>query len=255
MKVDQTVALITGGASGLGEACVRRMVAAGAKTAILDFDADKGTSLSEELGSSAVFIQTDVADPVSAEAAVEGARKAFGSIHALLNCAGIATPGKLIHRDGPIPLETLSRVIQVNLVGTLNMIRLAAFQMKDNPPGNDGERGVVINTSSVAASEGQIGQAAYSASKAGVAGMTLTLAREFADIGIRVVSIAPGLFNTPMMARIPEKVRAALAKMPPFPKRLGQPEEFAMLVKNIIENPMLNGETIRLDGALRMSHQ
>ena len=185
--------------------------------------------------------------------AVDGAVEAFGAIHVAVNCAGIATPMKVIGKKGPIPIEVFNQVVQVNLIGTMNLIRLAAEKMLDNAPNEDGEKGVVVNTASVAAFEGQIGQAAYASSKAAVAGLTLPVAREFADYGIRVLTIAPGLFETPMLAGLPEKARVALSQMMPFPKRLGHSEEYAMLIEQIVTNPMLNGTTIRLDAALRMA--
>lgn len=253
MEMQQKVAVVTGGASGLGEACVRQILAEGGKTAILDFDDKRGPMLAEELGEAALFCKTDVVNAGSVSAAIELTMARFGAIHVAINCAGVANPGKVLGKDGPLPIEQFDRVVQINLIGTMNVIRLAAEQMTKNPPGEDGEKGVVINTASIAAFEGQIGQAAYSASKAGVVGLTLPIAREFASYGIRVMCVAPGLFLTPMMAAFPEKVQAALAEMVPFPKRLGKPEEFATLVKQIIRNPALNGGTIRLDSAIRMS--
>ena len=254
MDVNNCVAVVTGGASGLGEAVVRGMVVKGGKASILDFDADRGEKLAAELGDDVIFCKTDVTDEPSVQAAMEKTTAAFGAIHVAVNCAGVANPKKVIDRDGnPMPIESFNKVIQINLVGTMNVIRLAAVEMLKNTPNEDGEKGVVINVASVAAFEGQIGQAAYSASKAGIVGMTLPLAREFADEGIRFNTIAPGIFMTPMLAALPEKAQKALAKMMPFPKRLGDPSEFAMLAGQIIENSMLNGETIRLDAAIRMA--
>lgn len=254
MEITGITALVTGGASGLGEASVRCLKNAGANVAVLDFDADRGDALAAELGDSARFFKTDVSDELSVSSAVGGAVEAFGPLHAVVNCAGIAPPAKVVGKKGLMPIEAFNRVLQVNLVGTMNVIRLAVDVMRKNGlDAEGGENGVVINTASVAAFEGQVGQSAYSASKAGVVGLTLPLAREFAAYGIRVVTVAPGLFETPMMAGLPEKARVALEKMPPFPKRLGRPQEFAQLVRQIIENQMLNGETIRLDGALRMA--
>lgn len=253
MQVSNSVAVVSGGASGLGEASVRHLVANGAKAAILDLDEKRGNSLVEELGNATRFFKTDVTDGQSVQNAVDGTLEAFGAIHVAINCAGVVAPMKVIGKNGPMPIEQFNQVIQINLIGTMNVIRLAAEKMFANEPNKDGEKGVVINTASVAAYEGQIGQAAYASSKAAVVGLTLPVAREFANYGIRVVSIAPGLFETPMLAGLPEKARVALSQMMPFPKRLGYPEEYAMLVEQILANPMLNGETIRLDAALRMS--
>ena len=254
MKVTGKVALVTGGASGLGEACVRGLIAEKAKVLILDMDEARGARVAGELGEeSALFAKTDITDPEQVSEAIERCRKRLGPLCIAINCAGIAAGKKVIGKDGPMPLDLFSRVIHVNLLGTFNIIRLAAQAMMSNEPeGGDG-RGVIINTASVAAFEGQIGQAAYSASKGGVVSMTLPIARELAGHAIRVVTIAPGIFDTPMMASLPEKVRQDLGDSVPFPRRLGAPEEFAMLALHIIENPMLNGTTIRLDGALRMA--
>ncbi len=252
MQIKGNVALITGGASGLGKATAELLVKEGAKVCILDVAEEAGKKLASELGEGAIFVKADVTDEESVQNAVNRTVDAFGGIHFVINCAGIGTPGKVLGKKGPMPLDQFNRVLQVNLVGTFNVIRLAAVKMVENEPNDDGERGVIVNTASVAAFEGQIGQAAYSASKAGIVGMTLPIAREFADYGIRVVTIAPGIFDTPMLAQLPEKVRESLAKMVPFPKRLGRPHEYARLVQHIIENTMLNGETIRLDGAIRM---
>lgn len=252
MEIKGCAAVVTGGASGLGEAGVRQLVQDGARVAILDMDEDRGNRLAGELGKSAIFCKTDVTDEKSVQAAINKAMDAFGAIHIAVNCAGIATPAKVISKKGNIPIELFNKVIQVNLVGTLIVIKNAAEKMLNNSPNVDGEKGVVINTASVAAFEGQIGQAAYSASKGGIVGMTLPIAREFADYGIRVVSIAPGLFDTPMMAGFSEQAKQALAQMIPFPKRLGQPSEYARTVKHLIENPLFNGTTVRLDQAIRM---
>jgi len=253
MRIENRVAIITGGASGLGEATVRSLLKAGASTAILDMDEGRGLAIAAELGDGAAFFKTDVCDEKSVQEALDGAVARFGAIHVVINCAGVATPMKVIGKKGPMAIEKFERVVRINLIGTMNVVRLAAGKMMENTPAEDGERGVVINTASVAAFDGQIGQAAYAASKAAVAGMTLPIAREFADYGIRVMTIAPGLFETPMLASLPEPAKAALNQMMPFPKRLGRPVEYAMLVAQIIENPMLNGETIRLDAALRLS--
>jgi len=248
-----TVALVTGGASGLGEACVRLIVGNGGRAVIMDLDDDKGPAVAEDLRASAVFCKTDVCSEGDVKAAVDKAVETFGRVNALVNCAGIGIPAKVVDKDGPMPLNLFNRTVQVNLVGTFNVIRLAAAAMMGNPPTAEGERGVIINTASVAAFEGQIGQSAYAASKAGIAGMTICMAREFAGQGIRVLTIAPGFFDTPMLQSLPEKVREAMGRMMPFPKRLGRPDEFAALAGHIIENTMLNGETIRLDGAIRMA--
>lgn len=253
MEIKGTVAVVTGGASGLGEATVRELVARGGKAAILDLTEDRGRAIAKELGDGVQFFKTDVTNEKSVQDVVSGTVDAFGAIHVAVNCAGVGTPAKILGKEGPMDMAHFSKVVQINLMGTVNVIRLAAAQMVKNQGNEDGEKGVVINTASVAAFEGQIGQAAYSASKAGVAGMTLPIAREFAEYGIRVMTIAPGLFLTPMLQGLPENVQEALAKMVPFPKRLGKPPEFAMLVRHIIENPVLNGEVIRLDSALRMA--
>jgi NAD(P)-dependent dehydrogenase (short-subunit alcohol dehydrogenase family) len=253
MEIEGTVTVVTGGASGLGEATVREMVGQGGKVAILDVTEDRGIAIAKDLGDATRFFKTDVTDEKSVQKAVDGTIDAFGAIHVAVNCAGVGTPAKVLGKEGPMDVAQFNKVVQINLMGTVNVIRLAAEQMVKNPGNADGEKGVVINTASVAAFEGQIGQAAYAASKAGVVGMTLPIAREFADYGIRVVTIAPGLFLTPMLEGLPENVQEALAKMLPFPKRLGKPPEFAMLARHIIENPVLNGEVIRLDSALRMA--
>ena len=253
MDLNDKVVVVTGGASGLGLACSRFLVQSGAKIAVMDVDDAKEEQLVAELGSQVIYCHADVASAESVQDAVDKTIEAFGSIHVAINCAGVATPAKVLGKNGPIELDVFNRVVQINLVGTLNVIRLAAARMVENIPNEDGEKGVVINTASGAAFEGQIGQAAYSASKAGVVGMTLPIAREFADYGIRVVTIAPGLFRTPMLESLPEKVQTALGQMVPFPKRLGEPWEFARLARDIVENPMMNGETIRLDGAIRLA--
>lgn len=253
MNVKDCKAIVAGGASGLGEACVRNLSSGGAKVAILDFAAERGEQLASSLGANVFFAKADVTADESVQSAISKVMEALGGINVVINCAGVADPGKALTKKGPLPLANFNRVIQINLVGTFNVIRLALEQMAKNTPNSEGERGVIINTASAAAYDGQVGQPAYSASKAGVVGMTLPLARECADYGIRVMTIAPGLFNTPMMAGLPEAAREALAKMPPFPQRLGKPEEYAKMVQHIIENPMLNGEVIRLDAALRMA--
>ena len=253
MQIKDVIAVITGGASGLGEATARSLTCLGAKVAILDIAVERGEKIAADLGPNGLFVQADVTSGEASRAAVEKIVAAFGRITVAINCAGVADPGKILSKKGPMSLEFFNRVVQINLVGTLNIIRLAVEQMVKNTPNEEGEKGVIINTASVAAFDGQIGQAAYSASKAGVAGMTLPIARECADYGIRVMTIAPGLFDTPMMAGLPESVRVQLAQTIPFPKRLGRPAEYAALARHIIENPMLNGECIRLDGSLRMT--
>jgi 3-hydroxyacyl-CoA dehydrogenase / 3-hydroxy-2-methylbutyryl-CoA dehydrogenase len=253
MEIKDAVAVVTGGASGLGEACVRDLIDHGARAAILDFAEERGRALAAELGGAALFCKTDITSEDDVGEAIERTMAAFGAIHVAVNCAGVATPAKVLGKKGPMRMDGFTRVVLVNLIGTMMVIRAAAEKMVLNPPDEDGEKGVVINTASVAAFDGQIGQAAYSASKAGVAGMTLPVAREFADYGIRVMTIAPGIFNTQMLHGLGDTVKDALSKMVPFPKRLGAPGEFAGLVRHIIENRMLNGEVIRLDGALRMA--
>ena len=253
MELKGKTVLVTGGASGLGEACARRFTLQGANIGILDVDEEKGNRLAADLGAQAIYCRTDVTSEKSVQAAVDKTVEEFGGIHVVINCAGVGTAAKVLGKNGPMALEHFNRVVQINLVGTLNVIRLAAAKIVVNTPNADGEKGVVINTASAAAFDGQIGQAAYSASKAGVVGMTLPIAREFADYGIRVMTIAPGLFRTPMLESLPQKVQTALGQMVPFPKRLGKPSEFARLAEDIVKNPMLNGETIRLDGAIRMA--
>ena len=253
MNIKDCKSVVTGGASGLGEACVRNIVAGGGKAAIWDLQADRAEKLIAELGPSVIFANTDVTSDESVQAAVKKTMEAFGAINCAINCAGVGDPGKVLSKKGPMPLTFFNRVVQINLVGTFNVIRLTVEQMVKNTPNEDGEKGVIINTASVAAFDGQVGQPAYSASKAGVVGMTLPLARECADYGVRVMTIAPGLFNTPMLAILPKEAREALGKMVPFPPRLGDPSEYAKLAQHIIKNPMLNGEVIRLDGAIRMA--
>ncbi|MCF8026672.1 MAG: 3-hydroxyacyl-CoA dehydrogenase [Desulfobacteraceae bacterium] len=252
MEIKGNTFIVTGGASGLGEATVRAVTEQGGKAAVFDLADDKGQALADELGDAAIYCSVDVSDEASAEKGIEKTMDAFGAINSVVNCAGIGIPAKVVGKKGPMPLEQFTKVVQINLVGTFNVTRLAAARMIENQPNEEGERGVVVNTASVAAYEGQVGQASYSASKAGIVGMTLPMAREFADHGIRVVTIAPGLFDTPMFAALPEKARESLEKQLPFPSRFGKPEEFALMVKSILANPVLNGETIRLDSAMRM---
>ena len=253
MEVRGSTFLVTGGASGLGAATARMAVEGGSHVVIADLDETRGKALAGELGDAARFVRTDVTDEASAEAAVAAAVNAFGAVHVLVNCAGIVHGEKVVGKEGAHSLASFARTVNINLVGTFNLIRLAAQAMAKNASNEAGERGVIVNTASVAAFDGQIGQAAYSASKAGVVGMTLPIARELARSGIRVMTIAPGLFETPMMASLTPEVQEALGKMVPFPPRLGKPAEFASLVREIVANPMLNGEVIRLDGAIRMA--
>ncbi len=252
MNIAESVAVVTGGASGLGRATVERIVGSGGRVVILDRLASSGAEVAAQLGKTALFAGADVTSAEEVTAALERALERFGAIHALVNCAGIGTAQKTFGRQGPARLDEFTRVIQVNLIGTFNCIRLAAAHMAKNAPNAEGERGVVVNTASVAAFDGQIGQAAYSASKGGIVGMTLPIARDLAELGVRVVTIAPGIFDTPLLATLPEQVRLSLGKQVPFPSRLGRPSEYAALAAHIIENVMLNGETIRLDGAIRM---
>ena len=253
MKLENKVFLITGAGSGLGAAVAAMAVAAGASVLLLDVNAEGGQATAEKLGPAATFVKTDVTSDSQGEAAVQAAMAAHGRVDVLVNCAGIAPGEKILGRNGPHKLDSFARAVTINLVGTFNMLRLAAQAMERNAPGEDGERGVIVNTASVAAFDGQIGQAAYAASKGGVAALTLPAARELARFGIRVVTIAPGIFETPMMAGMPQEVQDSLGASVPFPSRLGKPQEYAALVRHIIENRMLNGEVIRLDGALRMA--
>lgn len=256
MDINDSTFLVTGGGSGLGEATVRMLVANGGNAVIADINRDGGTKLADELGDAAVFCATDVSSEDEVQAAVNVAVGRFGGVQGVINCAGLAVIGKVLGKDGtPHALALFNKGLQVNLLGTFNVIRLAAQVMVPATPNGEGERGVIVNTASVAAFDGQVGQACYSATKAGIVGMTLPIAREMARFGVRVVTVAPGLFETPMMAVIPEAARESLGKQAPFPSRLGRPAEFAALVKHIIENPMLNGEVIRLDGAIRMAAQ
>lgn len=253
MEIKDSVAVVTGGASGLGEATVRNYVEGGGQVCIMDLQEEKGRALASELGDSAIFCMTNVTDEQSVQSAIDKTMEAFGAVHIAVNCAGVGDAAKVLGKGGPMAMDGFNRVVQINLIGTMIVIRLAAEKMVANTPNADGEKGVVINTASVAAYDGQIGQASYSASKAAVIGMTLPIAREFAEYGLRIVTIAPGLFETPLLMALPEKVQVALGKMVPFPNRLGKPSEFALLARQIVENPMLNGETIRLDGAIRMA--
>ncbi len=253
MKISGSTFLVTGGASGLGGATSRLLAADGANVVIADINKEKGEALAAELGTNARFVECNITDEDSVKAAVSAAVSNFGGLNGLVNCAGIGGGEKTVGKDGPHSLDRFKRVIEVNLIGTFNVIRLAAAQMSSQEPNASGERGVIINTASVAAFDGQIGQAAYSASKGGIVGMTLPIARDLARTGIRVVTIAPGLFDTPLLAGLPEDVKVSLGAQVPFPPRLGKPAEYAALAKHIIENEMLNGEVIRLDGAIRMA--
>jgi len=253
MKIEGKTAVVTGGASGLGEAAARRLWAEGARVVLLDLNEERGAELIKEMGGHAAFCKTDISASDDVQRAIDFSQATFGKIDILVNCAGISSGAKIASKKGPHDLDYFKKVIAINLVGVFDVMRLAAFSMLQNEPNEEGGRGVIINTSSIAAFDGQVGQSAYVASKAALVGMTLPIARDLAGDGIRVLTICPGLFNTPMMAKLPEQVRIDLAKTVPFPSKLGDPDEFAMLVQQIVENPMLNGETIRLDGAIRMS--
>ena len=252
MQIQNQVFLVAGGCSGLGAATARMLALAGGKVVVADVN-PAGEALARELGPGVRFARTDVTDEASTEAAVELCVSAFGAIHGAVNCAGVAPAERVVGRNGPHGLASFERAIRINLVGTFNVIRLASAKMSAQPPLASGERGVIVNTSSVASMDGQIGQAAYAASKAGVNGMTLPIARELARFGIRVMTIAPGIFDTPMLAGMSDEIRASLGAQIPFPSRLGKPEEYAALVRHIMENEVLNGEVIRLDGAIRMA--
>jgi NAD(P)-dependent dehydrogenase (short-subunit alcohol dehydrogenase family) len=252
VQVANSTFLITGGASGLGAACGRRLAEAGARVVIADLNEAAGATLAGELGARARFVRVDVTAEGDVQEAVETARREFGGLRGAVNCAGIAIAEKVLGKEGPHALDRFARVITVNLVGTFNVLRLVSAALVEADPTADGERGVIINTASIAAYDGQIGQAAYAASKGGVVALTLPAARELGRQGIRVMTVAPGLFDTPLLAGLPEAAREAMGQQIPFPSRLGRPAEFAALVQHIIENPMLNGEVIRLDGALRM---
>jgi NAD(P)-dependent dehydrogenase (short-subunit alcohol dehydrogenase family) len=255
MEIRNKGVLVTGGASGLGGACAQLLAQEGAKVAMADLNGELGEALAARLnaaGNTAIFVQANVTDEESMQAAVRAAVEAFGALHILINCAGIGLAERTLGKNGPASLGAFSRVIQVNLIGTFNAMRLAAAAMAENEPNAGGERGVIINTASIAAFDGQIGQAAYSASKGGIVGMTLPIARDLARSGIRVMTIAPGIFDTPLLGNLPEPARISLGQQVLFPQRLGRPDEYAALAKHIIENEMLNGEVIRLDGGIRM---
>lgn len=253
MELHNKTVVVTGGASGLGGATAERFARAGANVAIFDLNEEVGSKHAQSLGEKVVFYQTDVTDEDNVQASLEQAKAQFGNIDILVNCAGIGWVERTVGREGPHSLKAFSTVIQVNLIGTFNVIRLTAALMAENEPNDNKERGVIVNTASVAAFDGQIGQAAYSASKGGIVGMTLPIARDLSRMGIRVCTIAPGIFDTPLLAALPEPARISLGEQVPFPSRLGDPAEYAQLVQSIVENPMLNGEVIRLDGALRMA--
>jgi NAD(P)-dependent dehydrogenase (short-subunit alcohol dehydrogenase family) len=252
MEVNGNTFLVSGGASGLGGATAQLLTGSGANVVIADINKEKGEALARTLGSNARFVETNVADEESVKSAVGAAVSAFGALRGAINCAGIGVAERTVGKEGPHSLASFKRIIEVNLIGTFNVIRLAAAQMASQEPNAGGERGVIVNTASIAAFDGQIGQAAYSASKGGIVGMTLPIARDLSRLGIRVVTIAPGLFDTPLLAGLPEDKRKSLGEQIPFPPRLGDPAEYAALAKHIVENAMLNGEVIRLDGALRM---
>lgn len=252
MKIENNTFLITGGASGLGFATAKMIVENGGNAVLLDVNEEAGIAAQTDLASKAKFIKTDVTNEEQVQSAVNQSVEAYGSIAGIINCAGVGPAKRVVGKDGPHPLDFFQKVININLIGTFNTLRLVADKMQNNEPNTEGERGVIINTASVAAFDGQIGQAAYSASKGGIVAMTLPIAREFARMGIRVMAIAPGIFETPLLASLPQEAQDSLGKQVPFPPRLGRPSEFANLVKQIIENTMLNGEVIRLDGAIRM---
>jgi NAD(P)-dependent dehydrogenase (short-subunit alcohol dehydrogenase family) len=253
VEIEGRTALVTGGASGLGRATVEGIVASGGSAVIVDLPSSEGAQLAGELGEAAAFAAADVTDPDEVQAAVDLAVERFGGLHVAVSCAGIATAMRTVGRDGPHDLGAFRRVVEVNLIGTFNVTRLAAARMVDQDPIDGGERGVIVNTASIAAFDGQVGQAAYAASKGGVASLTLTIARDLAGRGVRCVTIAPGTFDTPMLAGLPEEAREQLAANVQHPRRLGRAEEYALLVRQIVVNPYLNGEVIRLDGGLRMS--
>ncbi|MBI4887629.1 MAG: SDR family NAD(P)-dependent oxidoreductase [Acidobacteria bacterium] len=253
MHLDGRTVIVTGGASGLGGATVETIVEAGGRAVVVDINEQTGSAMAARLGGAVRFVRTDVTSDADMQRAVDTAVKTFGGVHGLVCAAGIATAERVLPKDGVLPLERFTRIITVNLIGTFNAIRLAGAAMAGNAPNDAGERGVIVTTASVAAFDGQIGQAAYAASKGGIVAMTLPIAREFARIGVRVMTIAPGTFDTPLLAGLPDAARQSLAQQVPFPSRLGRPPEYAALVRHIFENEMLNGDVIRLDGAIRMA--
>jgi NAD(P)-dependent dehydrogenase (short-subunit alcohol dehydrogenase family) len=253
MLMQDVRAIVTGGASGLGRAVAETVIAAGGRAALLDINEEAGHAAAKALGANAHFLKVDVTSEAQVDAAVDAAVEKLGGIDVAVNCAGIGPPRRMVGRDGVMPGEFFQRVVAINLVGTLHVCKAAAVAMQRNTPNAEGERGVIVMTASVAAFDGQIGQVAYSASKGGIVGMTLPMARELSSSGIRVMTIAPGIFLTPLLAGLPAEAQESLGKQVPFPPRLGRPSEFAQLVRQVIENPMLNGETIRLDGAIRMA--
>ena len=253
MEISNKVSLVTGGASGLGLATAELLIESGSKVMLLDLNEDNAKAAAEKLGSNASYVVANVTDETSIQSAIDKTVEEFGSLHVVVNCAGIGSASKTVGRDGAHPLDYFKLVVDINLIGTFNVLRLAAVAMGNNEPNADGECGVIINTASVAAFDGQMGQAAYSASKGGVVGMTLPIARDLARMGIRINTIAPGIFNTPLMNGAPDSVKKPLIEMVQFPKRLGHPEDFASLTKHIVENSYLNGETIRIDGSIRMA--
>jgi NAD(P)-dependent dehydrogenase (short-subunit alcohol dehydrogenase family) len=253
MQLDQVKAVVTGGASGLGFAVAKYLVAHGAKVALLDVNDEKGNAAAAELGAAACYFRTDVTSEEGVSASLKDAQAKLGGLNVVVSCAGILGAGRVLGKEGPMPLKTFATTVTVNLIGSFNVAKAAADLMQHNTPGEDGERGVIVNTASIAAFEGQIGQAAYSASKGGVVGLTLPMAREFARIGVRVMTVAPGVFHTPMVDGMPQAVYDSLCAQVPYPSRLGKSEEFAELVAFIVANRYLNGETIRLDGAIRLA--
>jgi NAD(P)-dependent dehydrogenase (short-subunit alcohol dehydrogenase family) len=252
MEIKNSVAIITGGVSGLGEAVARTLIDGGARVGLLDLNQELGEQMAAALGDRAMFLPVNVAEHREVDGAVEKIKAAFGTFHIVVNCAGIGGSVRVVGKEGVVSPDWFTNIVDVNLVGTFNLLRATAPTLMENAPNDERERGVVINTSSVAAHDGQVGQSAYSASKGGIVSMTLTMTREFANNGIRVMTILPGIFETPLLGKLPENVRERLGKQVPFPPRLGKPEEFASLARHIIENPYLNGECIRLDGGLRM---
>ncbi len=253
MQINNNTFLITGGASGLGFATAQTLISSGGTAVLLDLNEEAGKKAQQSLGNKALFVKTDVVKEEDVKNAIEKAKSTFRNIHGIINCAGVGLAKRVVGKEGPQSLDFFNKVVQINLIGTFNTIRLVAAEMQHNTPEASGERGIVINTASVAAFDGQIGQAAYSASKGGIVAMTLPIAREFANMGIRVNAIAPGIFETPLLAGLSQEAQDSLGKQVPFPPRLGKPSEFASLVKHIIENEMINAEVIRLDGGIRMA--